>query len=72
MKNDRRDFLKMTGAAGLGITGAVIFEGCGSKSGTSTDEEEPGLDQQIKKMEESHVQQFNMAGYAAPAIETVG
>ncbi len=72
MKNDRRDFLKMTGAAGLGITGAALFEGCDSKGGTSTDEEEPGLDQQNKEMEESHVQQFNMAGYTAPAIETVG
>lgn len=68
MKNDRRDFLKLTRLAGLGIAGASMFKGCSSITYTN---KEPGLDQLSKEMEKSHVQRFNMSGYAAPKIPTV-
>ncbi len=69
MKNNRRDFIKLTGMAGLGISGAGMIESC--SSGTEG-KKEPSLDQLSKEMEKSHVQRFNMSGYAAPKIETVG
>lgn len=53
MKNDRRDFLKLTGLAGLGMAGAGMFEGCASKT-----TQEPRLDQLSKEMEKSHVQRL--------------
>jgi hypothetical protein len=68
MKNQRRDFLKLTGLAGLGIAGANIFKGCASDQGS---DKKPGLDVIVSQMEAAHVQRFNMSGYAAPKIETV-
>ena len=55
MKNYRRQFLKWTGLAGLGVTGAPFRNGLASVSDDHN----------------SYKQRFNMSGYAAPKIEKV-
>jgi hypothetical protein len=55
MKNNRRDFLKYTGLAGLGLAGSSLIRGFGAN---------PHLRQ-------SHWQRFNMSGYAAPKLDKV-
>lgn len=62
MKNNkRREFLKASGLAGLGLIGA------GSAFAETNINELPG---QIQKYA-GRAQKFNMSGYAAPKIETV-
>jgi len=68
MKTKRRDFLKVTGMAGLGMAGGSILKGCATEQGT---DKKPGLDQINKQLESSHVQRFNMSGFAAPKLEVV-
>jgi len=68
MKNKRRDFLKLTGLAGLGIAGGGIFKGYASESDKQN---KPGLDQLSRQYEKSHVQRFNMSGYRAPKLDIV-
>ena len=58
MKNNRRDFLKTTGLAGLGIAGIGSLDAHGKEF--KDDVFEPGKNQT-----------FNMCGYAAPKLETV-
>lgn len=58
MKNKRRDFIRKTGMAGLGIAGAGLLH---AKEG----KELPGYRPKNSK------QRFNMSGYAAPALDTV-
>jgi hypothetical protein len=55
MKTNRRDFLKLTGLVGVGLTGARI-------TGCTATEEPFKLNQR---------QSFNMSGYAAPKLEIV-
>ncbi len=64
MKNDRRDFLKLSGLAAIGLTGATSF-GCKAKSGENTGSAFAGQPRQ------SHNQKFNMSGYAAPKLDKV-
>lgn len=61
MKNNRRNFLKLTGlAAGLSVTGGSVLKGFAA---------EPQNDDFHTKA--PHDQKFNMCGYAAPKIDTV-
>lgn len=57
MKENRRNFLKLTGLTGLGMAGGIL------KTFAT-----PG-DKQIADI--PHAQRFNMCGYAAPKIDTV-
>ncbi len=58
MKNNRRDFIRKTGLAGLGLAGAGFVQGKESN--------------QIQGLKPKNNQQhFNMSGYAAPALDTV-
>ncbi|MEO9005370.1 MAG: Gfo/Idh/MocA family oxidoreductase, partial [Ginsengibacter sp.] len=57
MKENRRNFLKLTGLTSLGMAGGILK----TFAGTSLN----------PKAEEVHVQRFNMSGYAAPKIDTV-
>lgn len=59
MKNNRRDFLKKSSLAGLGIAGFGALNGFAS---------EPEKGPWVSK---STIQNFNMSGYAAPKLETV-
>jgi hypothetical protein len=68
MKNKRRDFLKLTGLAGLGMAGNSVMKGFDPLQDTR---KKPGLDVVSKQLEKSHVQRFNMSGYAAPKIDIV-
>lgn len=67
MKSKRRDFLKFAGIAGIGITSGSMLQGCASISNTDVSADI----KKFKQLEESHVQRFNMAGYAAPNLDTV-
>ncbi len=57
MKNNRRDFLRVTGLGGLGLVSGNLLSCKGSEVITSITPTGP--------------QQFNMSGYAAPKLETV-
>ncbi len=67
MKNNRRDFIKMSGIAGLGIAGGIM-------NGYASDRMNPSdsdLNQDIQDHEKKYQQHFNMSGFAAPKISTV-
>lgn len=69
MKNNRRNFLKLSGFAGLGLAGARMIESC-----TTTKQSQSATqatDQILAQVQRSHSQHFNMSGYAAPPIDTV-
>jgi hypothetical protein len=55
MKNNRRDFLKLTGLAGLGLASSSLMKGFASGP----------------EVPKSRKQRFNMSGFAAPKIEKV-
>jgi predicted dehydrogenase len=63
MKNNRRNFLKFTSAAGLSFAGGGLLKGFAQerqdRNGTNAFNGRP------------HYQRFNMSGYAAPKLETV-
>lgn len=62
MKNKRRDFLKLTGLAGLSIASGSLLERCTT---VNDKHNKSALGQK------SSVQNFNMSGYAAHKLETV-
>src|SRR6478672_4266666 len=66
MKNNRRNFLKLTGLAGIGVAGTVIVPACTASKSRKTNQDNI-REQAIK----THIQRFNMSGYAAPKIDTV-
>ncbi|MFA6944677.1 MAG: Gfo/Idh/MocA family oxidoreductase [Pedobacter sp.] len=63
MKNNRRDFLKLSSLAGLGIAGGGMLQGFAAE----THKPNP-VDSLYGR---SGIQSFNMSGYAAPKIPTV-
>lgn len=60
MSNNRREFLKLSGLAGLGVVGTGF-------KGLSQEEQAQVLAQSKRK----HIQRFNMSGYAAPKLDVV-
>lgn len=67
MKTNRREFLKMTGMAGLGLTGAGLISGCSTGSAETGSK----LDHIRQQAARGHRQIFNMHGYAAPKLDVV-
>jgi predicted dehydrogenase len=61
MKNNRRNFLKLTGLTGFGIAGSSFLKGASKQSPLDL------LQNNYQKKE----QHFNMSGYAAPKLDTV-
>jgi predicted dehydrogenase len=61
MKNNRRDFLKLTGLAGAGMFTGIL----NSADAKSVSKES------ITSPRQTGAQRFNMCGYAAPKLETV-
>jgi hypothetical protein len=68
MKNKRRDFLKLTGMAGLGLAGSGIMKDFLSEPIYEYPED---IEKTWKQYEKSHIQRFNMAGFAAKPIPNV-
>ncbi|WP_339922308.1 Gfo/Idh/MocA family oxidoreductase [uncultured Cyclobacterium sp.] len=66
MKNNRRDFLKLSGISGLGMAGSALFPGASYGA-----EETLGYEKIKLLADKKHKQVFNMSGYAAPKIDTV-
>jgi len=66
MKNNRRDFLKLSGISGLGVAGSALFPGASFGA-----DESKGYEQIKNLAHKKHKQVFNMSGYAAPKINTV-
>ncbi len=62
MKNNRRNFLKITGLAGLTVTGGSILNSFAAK---------PAAETIASPNENTYQQKFNMCGYAAPKLDTV-
>lgn len=58
MKNNRREFLKLTGLAGMSLAGAGLLQGF-----------TPGPEPAVQEDKLSN--RFNMSGYAAPKLDTV-
>ena len=65
MKNNRREFLKRTGLAGISLVGAGIIPAYAS------DQNVKGKSGQDKTRGSQHTQKFNMCGYSAPKLDTV-
>jgi hypothetical protein len=65
MKSNRRDFLKAASFAGAGAMAGGLLTGCAPK------EPESNLANIIEAVKKSHLQKFNMSGYAAPALPVV-
>lgn len=61
MKNNRREFLKLTGMAGISLAGAGIID-CTGQPTNQAYREQP---------RQTHNQKFNMSGFAAPKLDTV-
>lgn len=68
MKNNRRDFLKLTGLAGVSMAGAGLLPLTVS---AKDPEIKSPFRNTLKLSKKKHRQQFNMSGYAAPKLETV-
>ena len=62
MKNNRRNFLKLTGLAGLTVTGGSILNGFAA---------EPANKSAFPYNGTPHNQRFNMCGYSAPKLDIV-
>src|ERR1035437_3459011 len=64
-KKNRREFLKRTGIAGIGLVGASIVPSfaSGERVESKSKSDQPLVQQ--------HTQKFNMSGYNAPKIDTV-
>ncbi|QMU30554.1 Gfo/Idh/MocA family oxidoreductase [Adhaeribacter radiodurans] len=60
MKNNRRDFLKFTGLVGAGILAGNVNPVRSNAQGLDT-----------PPSRQTHLQKFNMSGYAAPKLNTV-
>lgn len=63
MKNNRREFLKNAGLAGISLAGAGVMSGYATRNDMS--------DLTQKQARQTHRQSFNMSGYGAPKLDTV-
>lgn len=66
MGGSRRDFFKKTGLGSLGLVGYGFLSGC-----TTQEEVEAQLYQIREHAGREYTQQYNMHGYAAPALDVV-
>lgn len=66
MDSNRRDFLKLTGIGSLGLMGAGVLSSC-----TSSEEKLSSLNHIEEQANRSYTPQFNMHGFAAPALDVI-
>ncbi|MFW5821815.1 MAG: Gfo/Idh/MocA family protein [Tangfeifania sp.] len=67
MKTNRRKFFQIAGVAGAGMLSGGLASCSRERNGSS----ESALSTIKESVKQSHPQQFNMSGYAAPKLETV-
>jgi len=68
MKINRKQFLELSGVAGLGATTMAALKSQAAASIKSSVEDLPD---RMKKIDQEHQQRFNMSGFRAPKINTV-
>jgi hypothetical protein len=68
MKNNRRNFLKLTCLTSLGLAGGSLMKVLGGESDIPDKSNNNNPPEQAGRR---RIQQFNMSGYAAPKLETV-
>ena len=68
MKSNRRNFLKLSGLAGVSLVGANILQACVPITGKNA---VSNLDIIREQAIKQHNQKFNMCGYTAPKLDTV-
>ena len=68
MKNNRRNFLKLTSLAGLSVVGSGLMKGMTVESGPINRSDKTNY---LQKTSIPHTQQFNMSGFTAPKLDTV-
>jgi hypothetical protein len=68
MKNNRRNFLKLTGLAGISLAGNGILKGFSAKRDIPAKSDVSNLQKQTTKQ---RTRKFNMSGYSAPGLDTV-
>jgi len=67
MKNNRRDFLKLAGLAGLSLPAANALY----VQSLEDEKKLNDLPRHLEEYQKNHTQHFNMSGYGAPKIPTV-
>src|SRR5690554_6540694 len=67
MKNNRRDFLKLGGLAGLTIAGGGILKGFAKEGENNVAD----INKLINSYGSGRNKTFNMSGYAAPKLDVV-
>ena len=65
---NRRDFFRLSGLAGLGLAGSTVLEAF-STDGKTPNKQKVGTAGTLSS--KPHVQKFNMSGYAAPKLDVV-
>ena len=68
MKNNRRNFLKLTSLAGLSVASGSFLEGLAAEPEKLNNSGHLNLPEQVARQ---RAQKFNMSGYGAPKIDTV-
>jgi hypothetical protein len=68
MKSKRRDFIKLTGMAGIGLAGSELMKDSFPEPGNLYPD---GIEKKWQKLEKAGPQHFNMSGFAAPPIDKV-
>ncbi|MCJ8165679.1 Gfo/Idh/MocA family oxidoreductase [Pontibacter sp. E15-1] len=68
MSSNRREFLKFSGLAGIGLAGTSLLGGCAP---TSAEAYTSNLAQIEKQAKRKYTQRFNMSGYRAPKLNKV-
>ncbi|WP_266202385.1 Gfo/Idh/MocA family protein [Pontibacter kalidii] len=69
MSSNRREFLKLSGLAGISIAGTGLLAGCAT--GATEEQQQSNLAQIAQQAKRKHTQQFNMSGYSAPKLDKV-
>ncbi|SFG38044.1 Gfo/Idh/MocA family protein [Pontibacter chinhatensis] len=70
MSSNRREFLKLSGLAGISIAGTGLLAGCATGS-AAEEQAKSNLDQIAQQAKRKYTQQFNMSGYSAPKLDKV-
>ena len=68
MKQNRRDFLKISSIAGLSLASGGVLKSCTSES---LNQDDLNLPKAMADYEKNYKQHYNMSGYAADKISTV-